>query len=374
MTFRENVMAILNYEKYDSFPVVSFGYWYETLYKWAREGHITLEEAQGYEREWDNSPADKSIMKKLGFDFNWNSCYEPKDLLFPAFEEEILEKRSDGSIIKRDAQGLIVQEKPGVVSIPAEIGTSLVDREAWEKLYLPKLQWDPKRVDLEFVKNIPAPEDREIPFGIHCGSYMGQMRNMLGVEQLSYLYMDDEDLYAEIIDTITNLSYKCVEYALQTGVKFDYAHFWEDISCKTGPLVIPSVFEEYVGPRYKRITSLLKEYGVNIVSVDCDGWIDRLVPIWLDNGVNTMFPIEVGTWNASIAPWREQYGKELRGVGGMNKNVFARDYKAVDEEIERLKPLIELGGYIPCPDHRIAPDAKFENVQYYCEKMHNLKL
>ena len=46
----------------------------------------------------------------------------------------------------------------------------------------------------------------------------------------------------------------------------------------------------------------------------------------------------------------------------------------VDAEIERLRPLIELGGYIPCPDHRIAPDAKFENVQYYCEKMHNLKI
>ena len=61
-------------------------------------------------------------------------------------------------------------------------------------------------------------------------------------------------------------------------------------------------------------------------------------------------------------------------MGGMNKTVFARDNKAVDEEIERLKPLIELGGYIPCPDHRIAPDAKFEVVQYYCEKMQNLKL
>ena len=61
-------------------------------------------------------------------------------------------------------------------------------------------------------------------------------------------------------------------------------------------------------------------------------------------------------------------------MGGMNKTVFARDNKAVDEEIERLKTLIELGGYIPCPDHRIAPDAKFEVVQYYCEKMQNLKL
>ena len=53
----------------------------------------------------------------------------------------------------------------------------------------------------------------------------------------------------------------------------------------------------------------------------------------------------------------------------MNKIVFSRDYAAVDAKIERLKPLVELGGYIPCPDRRIAPDAKWENVQYYCEKM-----
>ena len=138
--------------------------------------------------------------------------------------------------------------------------------------------------------------------------------------------------------------------------------------------MVPAMFDEYVGPHYKKITSLLNQHGVDIVSVDCDGCIDRLIPTWLANGVNTMFPIEVGTWNASIAPWREQYGKELRGVGGMNKTVFARDYKAVDEEVEHLRRLIELGGYIPCPDHRIAPDAKFENVQYYCDKMQNLKL
>ena len=46
----------------------------------------------------------------------------------------------------------------------------------------------------------------------------------------------------------------------------------------------------------------------------------------------------------------------------------------MDREIERLKPLIALGGYLPCPDHRIAPDAKFELVQYYCEQMQNLAI
>ena len=372
MTFRENVLAILNYEKYDHFPVVSFGYWKETLEKWAMEGHITREEAEGYARFGDNSPADRSVMKKLGFDFNWNSCAGTDNGLFPAFEPQLLEEKPDGSRVVRDAQGLIVLEKPGIVSIPSEIGTSLVDRQSWEELYLPRLQWDEKRANTEFFKSLSSTEGREIPIGLHCGSLIGYMRNLLGVEQLSYLYADDEDLYVEILDTIADLAYRCVETVLQTGAKFDYAHFWEDICFKNGPLVTPYVFETYVAPHYRKITDLLRQYGIGIVSVDCDGWIDRLVPIWLVNGVNTMFPIEVGTWNASIAPWREQYGKELRGVGGMNKTVFSRDYKAVDAEIERLKPLIDLGGYIPCPDHRIAPDAKFENVQYYCDRMQNI--
>ncbi len=53
----------------------------------------------------------------------------------------------------------------------------------------------------------------------------------------------------------------------------------------------------------------------------------------------------------------------------MNKTVFARDRRAVDDEIERLKPLVALGGYLPCPDHRIPPDAKFDLVRYYCRRM-----
>lgn len=82
-----------------------------------------------------------------------------------------------------------------------------------------------------------------------------------------------------------------------------------------------------------------------------------------------MFPIEVGVWDASIAPWRKQYGPALRGVGGMNKNVFAEDYAAVDREIDRLMLLVGLGGYIPCPDHRLPPTAIWENVQYYCDRL-----
>ena len=62
------------------------------------------------------------------------------------------------------------------------------------------------------------------------------------------------------------MSYKCAEAILATGAKFDYAHFWEDICFKNGPLVIPSVFEEFVGPHYKRITDLCRSYGIDILA------------------------------------------------------------------------------------------------------------
>lgn len=374
MTVRENIMAILNYENHDHMPVVSFGYWQETLNKWAEEGHISLEEAREYETKGYNSEADKSIMKKLGIDFCWGNLFGSGNQLYPKFAREVRETRSDGSQVIRNEEGLLVLEKPGVVSIPAEIGTSLTGREAWEELYLPRFQWNPERIDFEQLKKIPKLSEREYPIGLYCGSLIGYMRNILGIEELSYLYLDDEELYQEIVDTIAGVGLKCTEEILKTGVVFDYGHFWEDICYNHGPLVNPDTFRTFVAPHYKKYTELLKRYDINIVSLDCDGCIDLLLPIWLENGVNTMFPIEVGTWGASIGPWREKYGKTLRGVGGMDKRIFAKDYKAIDEEVERLKPLIAMGGYIPCPDHLIPPDAKFEMVQYYCDRIHEMKI
>ena len=58
MNNRERALAILNYRDYDRMPVVHFGYWNETLDKWAREGHITQEQARKW---WDGNAIDAEI-------------------------------------------------------------------------------------------------------------------------------------------------------------------------------------------------------------------------------------------------------------------------------------------------------------------------
>jgi hypothetical protein len=379
MNHRARAMAILHYQVYDRLPVVHFGFWTETLEKWAREGHITSQEAQDWS---DGNLTDAALTARLGFDFNWYNCFQPETRLLPPIEPEILEELPDGSRKILDENGAIVLQKDGATGIPAEIDHLLKDRQAWEEIYAPKLRFSTERVLKEWVNTGQAmvrfdqggldylrKGEWDTPLGLHCGSLYGAIRNWLGLVGSAYLLADDEPLFDEIIDTVGELCYQCTKTVLESGAQFDFAHFWEDISFKSGPLINPAVFRAKVGPHYKRITDLVGRYGIDIVSLDSDGKIDALIPIWFENGVNTMFPIEVGTWEANIKPWRERYGRGLRGVGGMDKRVFAHDYAAIDAEVERLKPLVELGGYIPCVDHRIAPDAMWENVQYYCDKM-----
>ncbi len=371
MNNRERTSAVLHYQKYDRLPIVHFGYWGETLEKWVAQGHLTREEITGL---WDGSKKDQELAIKLGFDFNWQTMFYTNGGLNPGFEHKVIREFPDGSRHVLDGDGVITLQCPDAGSIPSEIDHLLKDRASWEEHYKNRYKWSEARVDMAAMANLKK-EKRENPLGLHCGSLFGHIRNVLGVEGASYLYVDDEPLFREIVDIVGDICYRNVEFVFRSGGKdvgFDFAHFWEDICFKNGPLISPTVFSEYVGPHYKRITDLVRANGIDIVSLDCDGWIDALIPIWFENGVNTMFPIEVGTWDASIAPWRSRYGKKLRGVGGMNKTAFAHDRAAVDAEIERLKPLVALGGYIPCPDHRIAPDAEWDNVRYYCDRMHSV--
>jgi len=372
-------MAVLHYQEYDRLPVVHFGFWKETLVKWASEGHITEREAASW---GDNNPTDASISYKLGFDFNWSNTFAPQMRLDPPIESKLLEILPDGTRKVLDGNGVVILEKDDATGIPTEIDHLFKGKKEWEEIYKPRLQYSEDRVTrarvntgtellpyldggLEYLQR----SEWETPYGLSCGSLYGVIRNWLGMVGSVYLLADDEPLVDEIIDTVGELCFLCVEKVLESGARFDFGHFWEDICFKSGPLINPAVFRAKVGPHYRRITDLLLEHGIDVVSLDCDGLIDALVPIWLDNGVNTMFPIEVGTWRASIQPWRQKYGRQVLGVGGVDKKVFARDHSAIDAEVERLKPLVALGGYIPCIDHRLPPDAEWANVQYYCERM-----
>lgn len=373
MTTRERCMNILHYKDTDRIPAVHFGYWKELLAEWAEQGHITKEMAA--RAVGDNSPVQQELDVIIGWDCNWANTVRPNTSLFPAFKQEVLEILPDGSHRVLTANGVIERIKPGIVSIPSEDDYLLKDREAFETLFKPKMQFTPERINMEFFENFNQTRDMERPIGLHVGSVIGKIRDITTVMGMSYLlYDEDEDLFADIVDTFADMQYKCAEAVLATGAQFDFAHYWEDICYKSGPLLSPEIFNELCAKHYRKRNDLCHKHGIDIISLDCDGVTEKLIPTWIENDVNVLFPIEIGTWGDQFEPARKKYGEKLLGVGGMDKTAFRKDRAAVDAEIERMKRLFSLGGFIPCPDHRLMPGSKFELVQYYAEQIKNIKV
>ena len=372
MTNRERAMNILHYKPVDRLPAVHFGYWNELLTEWAEQGVIPKDLAVN---NWDGSDKERELDKLIGWDFNWYRTIKGKNELLPSFEYKVLEELPDGSRRVQMPSGLIERVKPGVSSIASEDDYILKDRKAFEELYKPKMQFAAERINTEFFKHFNETRPDDVPVGLHLGSVLGEIRDMVSVVGMSeLLYDEDETLFADIVDTYADMQYKCAEAVLQTGAKFDFAHYWEDICFKNGPLLSPTMFEELCAKHYKKRNELCKKYGIDIISLDCDGVTDKLLPVWFENGVNTMFPIEIGVWGDQFEAARNKFGKGMLGVGGMDKTALRKDRAAVDAEIERLKRLVDMGGFIPCPDHRLMPGTKFELVQYYAEQIKKIKI
>ncbi len=372
MTNRERAMNILHYKAADRLPAVHFGYWSELLTEWAGQKKIPKELAEG---NHDSSEKDKALDEIIGWDFNWSHTAGARNGLYPCFESKELESLPDGSKRVLNCLGVIERIKPGITSIPSEDDYTLKDREAFEKLYKPKMQFSPDRVNTEYFRSFNETRDMTRPIGLHLGSVLGSIRDMTSVVGMSYLmYDDDEELFADIVDTFAEMQYQCAKAILETGAKFDFAHYWEDICFKNGPLLSPEIFNELCAKHYKKRNDLCREYGIDIISLDCDGVTEKLLPTWFENGVNTMFPIEIGVWGDQFESARNKYGKGILGVGGMDKTAFRKDKSAVDAEIERLKRLVAMGGFIPCPDHRLMPGSKFELVCYYAEEIKKIRL
>jgi uroporphyrinogen decarboxylase len=114
-----------------------------------------------------------------------------------------------------------------------------------------------------------------------------------------------------------------------------------------------------------------QQRGCQLSMVDCDGNPHDLVSLWLEVGVNIMFPLEV---SAGVDPfaWRQEFGMALRLRGGIAKAPLVEGGKAIDRELERIRPLLEQGGYIPHLDHLVPPDIPFAHYCEYLEKKRKL--
>lgn len=144
-------------------------------------------------------------------------------------------------------------------------------------------------------------------------------------------------------------------------VELDYIEFSEDMAYKAHSMISPSMTRRFLVPCYEAWIPPIKASGCPVVSIDSDGYVAELIPIWLAVGINCTRPVEVAAHN-SIVAYRDTYGDQLAFRQGIDKRCLAEGGEALVEEVMRVvPPLLAHGGYIPGCDHGVPPDISWSN-------------
>jgi len=356
MTDRERFNNQMHYKPVDRSFNMEFGYWEENYNEWSifTDNNITNED-------------DANIF----FNFDKIHVVSGSIWLNPHFENRIVEETETTKIIM-NGDGLLAEiPKDGHDTIPHFIKATIVTPDDWKKCKEERLRRDnpARRIDVEALKKL-HPESHEYPLGVNCGSMIGRIRDMLTFEGLAYACYDYPDMVEDMVETSCLLVEDFLDQVLP-HFSFDYASGWEDICFKNGPIVSVDFFKEVVMPRYKRISKKLHAHGIDLWYTDCDGDVRPILPYFLEGGINCLFPFEVNGC-AHPAELLNEYGKELRIMGGVDKIQLKEGKEAIKAYLESLVPLVDRGGYIPFCDHRCPPDVSVENYMYYLDLKENM--
>jgi hypothetical protein len=348
---RERFNRQMHYQPVDRCFNMEFGYWDENFSEW------DLFTKNGIR---NNAEAD------VFFNFDRTDVVSGCLGMNPVFKETVIsETATTRTLMNQDG---LIAEVPldGHDTIPHYIKASIVTPEDWHRVKEERFRSDdPARgVDVEALRR-KHPPDRDYAIGVHCGSMIGRIRDMLTLEGIAYAMYDYPDMVEDMVETHCRMVEIWLDQVLGK-IDFDYATGWEDIAFKNGPIVGVDFFRAVVVPRYKRIGARLRKAGIDLWYTDCDGDVRPLMPMFLESGINCLFPFEV---NSCTHPkvLLDEYGKDLRIMGGVDKLEMGKGPAAIKAYLESLVPLVERGGYIPFCDHRCPPNVKPADYLYYLD-------
>ena len=350
MTARERFNRQMNKQSVDRCFNMEFGYWEENYSEWdlfTKNGITNEHEANQF------------------FSFDKIEGIGGATFMYPYFEHKEL-SREGNKIIIQNEHGLTAEIRDdGKSTIPHYTDSSVKTPDDWKKVKEERFRRDHpiRKLDVDALL-ARHPNDRDYPLGISCGSMIGKIRDMLTFEGVCYIWADYPEMLEDMVETCCLLVEDSLDQVLGK-IEFDYASGWEDICFNHGPILPPSFFKEVIAPRYKRINKKLKQHGIDLWYIDCDGDVRHLLPIFLDSGINCLFPFEV---NSCTHPGKllDEY-ENLKIMGGVDKMQMIAGKDAIKAYLESLLPYVKKGGFIPFCDHRCPPDVTPENYLYYLD-------
>jgi len=292
--------------------------------------------------------------------------------MIPTFEEKVLEHKN-GHYIVQDWMGNIVEISDEYdytyLRHPKDFVTRkwhkfpVTDRrdfEAMKQRYDPN---DPTRYPDDFASFVKKMRDREFVLTLQFSGPFWQLREWCGFEPLCMLLAEDPDFVREMIEFWTEFVSRTMRRALEAGI-VDRIWVNEDMAYKEKSMISPRMTRQFLLPAWQRWAGEARQAGVPLIDEDSDGYVGELIPIWIEAGFNVCDPIEVAAGNDMVA-YRKKYGRKMAFRQGVDKRCIASGGSTIEQELQRLAPVIQDGGYIPGCDHGVPADVSWQNFVHY---------
>ena len=318
----------------------------------------------GLDEEWAAQGATDAERDLSAFNFDWVNRVQAgvNCGLMDPFEEKVLEK-GDGYVISQDYMGRTVKLCTATATIPLPVSYPVTDYDSWLKIK-PKFQFDEKRIDLEAVNAAAKAREHDALVHLDVPGGFDMPRELMGEENLCIAYYDEPELIQDMLDTFADTTLKVLE-RLEGKLVIDNLFVHEDMAGKSGPLIGPALFDEFVKPYYEKIWSAAKSMGTAIFSQDSDGNMNPLMKNITESGINVFYPMEPGS-GMDIVASRKQFGNRLAFKAGIDKYALRGTKEDIRREVEyKVGSLKKELGIAFGLDHRIPNGVPIENYRYY---------
>jgi hypothetical protein len=392
MNAKDRFRAICSFEPCDRTLMYEMGYWVAAVRRWYGEG---LEEVDGIpddfqgsdlvvqsffqrdKRYWRRTFQKVAMIRDVDLAVNLDHAFGtvPINLwLVPPFNVQWSDETEDTRVI-RDEYGITLRMWKDNRGMPQWLDYPVKTRNDFESIkerLIPKME---SRLPENWAECLVRWKDREYPLclaGWPCGFY-GSLRQLLGDERLFYLFYDQPDWIKEIVIFLADFWIELLDQVMSDlrPLGIERYDIWEDMAYKGGAMISNEMFVEFLMPGYKKLTRFLRESGIDVILVDSDGDVSDLIPLWIEAGVNGIYPIEVAA-NMDVVELREKYPKLLL-FGGIDKRAVAKGHDSIEQELEyRLSRVLPTGGYIPFLDHFAPPDVSWEDYRFFRQRIYEL--
>jgi uroporphyrinogen decarboxylase len=138
----------------------------------------------------------------------------------------------------------------------------------------------------------------------------------------------------------------------------------DDVGVQDGLMISPRMFRKFIRPSLQRFIDQAKAHGQRVMYHTC-GAVRRLIPDFIEMGVDILNPIQVSASGMEPAELKRDFGDALCFHGALDIQTILSQGTPDDvrAEVTRLcRVLGRGGGFILAPTNNVMPETPVENI------------